>query len=309
MLYCGWDGGGTKTEVCLQDETGRTVASAVFGPLNPNGAQASLVRETVRRGISYMKEQFGGEKEIGSLVIGVAGITNRGVRPLMEEALAEAGWHGPVQLAGDQEIALAGAVDGPGMMLIAGTGSVCYGRDRDGNRFQIGGLGYLIGDEGSGWAIGRDILAEVGRAADGRSPATVLTSMVYEKMGFSATGDLVTWLYAPETGKKEVASLASLLPEALDRGDPAAKAIACRAAADLAEIAETGWKRSGLSEGFIVFTGSILSHMPFIREKVEAELHQKCPGLTIVPPRGTPAEGAAKMAREIAEAQRRNGLC
>ena len=299
MLYCGWDGGGTKTEVCLTDETGRTLASAVFGPLNPNGASPEQVSETVKQCVLYMKEQAGTLADIGGLVIGMAGISNRAASALMENALASACWTGSFRLAGDQEIALAGAVDGPGMLLIAGTGSVCSGRDISGRPFRVGGYGYLIDDAGSGWAIGRDILAAVVRREDGRGPATVLTELVFEKLGFRTVGDLVTWLYAPETGKKDVASLASLLPAALDRRDPAAEAIARRAAEDLVELAETGWKKSRLSEGELAVTGSILLRIPAIRNMLEEHLSGTCPRLRVTEPRGTPAEGAAKMAREI----------
>ena len=168
MLYCGWDGGGTKTEVCLLDETGR-IASAVFGPLNPNGAARDRVPETVKACVNYMKEQAGSLSEIAGLVVGMAGISNLSARSLLENALADVGWTGPLRLLGDQEIALAGAVEGPGMLLIAGTGSVCCGRDAAGNLFRVGGYGYLIDDCGSGWAIGRDILSAVVRAEDGRA--------------------------------------------------------------------------------------------------------------------------------------------
>ena len=299
MLYCGWDGGGTKTEVCLTDETGRKLASAVFGPLNPNGASPEQISETVKQCVLYMKEQTGTLADIGGLVIGIAGISNRTASALVENALASAGWTGSFRLAGDQEIALAGAVDGPGMLLIAGTGSVCSGRDASGHPFRVGGYGYLIDDAGSGWAIGRDILAAVVRSEDGRGPATVLTEMVFEKQGFKAIGDLITWLYAPETGKRNVAALASLLPAALDRQDPTADAIARRAAEDLAELAETGWKKSRLEEGVLAVTGSILLKIPVIRGMLEERLARTCPLLHVAEPRGTPAEGAAKLARAM----------
>lgn len=301
MLYCGWDGGGTKTEVCLTDESGRTVAMAVFGPLNPNGASRERVFETVRDCIQYMKEQAGDLNRIRALVIGMAGISNEGARSMLEEALAEAGWTGDRHLAGDQDIALAGAVEGPGMLLIAGTGSVLSGRDAEGRPFRVGGYGYLIDDGGSGWAIGRDILAAVVRAEDGRGPKTALTAMVFEQLGIRNVGELITWLYAPETGKRETAALAALLPAALEQGDGAARAIAKKAADDLAEMAEAGWEKSRLREGEMAFTGSILQRMPGIRDAVETRLRTSCPGLRIIESRGTPAEGAAKMARKIFE--------
>ena len=299
MLYCGWDGGGTKTEVCLADETGRKLASAVFGPLNPNGASRDQVMETVKQGVRYMAEQTGGPDRIGGLVVGMAGISNRSARTLLEEALAEAGWTGPYRLAGDQDIALAGAVDGPGALLIAGTGSVCCGRDAEGNAFRVGGYGYLIDDVGSGWAIGRDILKAVVRAEDGRSPATVLTGLVFGKLNISSVGEMITWLYAPDTGKKEVAALSSLLPAALEKQDAAAEAVAAKAAEDLAELAETGWKKSGLAAGELAVTGSILLKLPAVRNAVEQRLRRTCPLLRVTEPRATPAEGAAKMAFQI----------
>jgi N-acetylglucosamine kinase-like BadF-type ATPase len=299
MLYCGWDGGGTKTEVCLADESGRVQASAVFGPLNPNGASRDQVLETVRQGVRYMAEAAGGLDRIGGLVVGMAGISNRSARTLLEEALSEAGWAGPYRLAGDQDIALAGAVDGPGALLIAGTGSVCSGRDAEGNPFRVGGYGYLIDDVGSGWAIGRDILAAVVRAEDGRRPPTVLTGLVFGRLGVSSVGEMITWLYAPETGKREVAALSSLLPAALDQGDAAAEAVAAKAAADLADLAETGWKKSGLQQGELAVTGSILLKLPAVRGALEQRLRRTCPLLRVTEPRATPAEGAAKMARQL----------
>ena len=297
MLYCGWDGGGTKTEVCLADEAGRTLSSAVFGPLNPNGTDPEQIRNTVRQCVEYMAGQAGSLSAVSGLVIGMAGISNQNAAAQLKQALAEAGWTGPLLLAGDQEIALAGAVDGPGMLLIAGTGSVCCGRDTEGRLFRVGGYGYLIDDVGSGWAIGRNILTAVIRAADGRACATALTDLVYEKLGIHDVGDLVTWLYAPETGKREVAALASLLPAALALRDAAAESIARQAAEDLAELAETGWKKSGLGECKLALAGSILLRFPAVRDMLGQWLSRTCPLLHITESLGSPAEGAAKMAR------------
>ena len=297
MLYCGWDGGGTKTEVCLTDGTGRTLSSAVFGPLNPNGTSPEQVRNTVRQCVDYMAAQAGSLSAVGGLAVGMAGISNQSAAELLKQELAEAGWTRPLLLAGDQEIALAGAVEGPGMLLIAGTGSVCCGRDPEGRPFRVGGYGHLIDDVGSGWAIGRSILTAVIRAADGRAGATVLTDLVFERLGVRNVGDLITWLYAPETGKREVASLASLLPDALALRDPAAESIARQAAEDLAELAETGWKKSGSGECKLVLTGSILLKFPVIREMLGQHLRRTCPLLQITEPSGSPAEGAAKLAR------------
>ena len=300
MWYCGWDGGGTKTEVCITNEKGSILAERIFGPLNPNGTDIGKVRETVREAVELMCAQPGSLEACGGLVIGVAGMSSLNTAAVLKEALRAAGWNGRYCMMGDHEIALAGAIEGYGAILIAGTGAVCYGRDPDGKCFRIGGYGYLIDDVGSGYAIGRDILSAVVRAADGREDATLLMHLVADRLG-TEKGDmqaLVTWLYAPETGKKEIAALASLLPEALDAGDAAAGRIAEKAAEELAELVLTGWKTTGMRDGELAFAGSILQKILRIRDSVERRIHECFPEIQIMDPLSTPARGAARLARE-----------
>ncbi|MBQ9210781.1 MAG: ATPase [Clostridia bacterium] len=298
MWYCGWDGGGTKTEVLILSEGGEVLADQSFGPLNPNGASREKVKESIREAVAFMQGQPGGEAACGGLVIGVAGLSNQDVVRLMAEGLREAGWNGKYRLAGDQEIALAGAIDGHGAILIAGTGAICHGRTPAGEAFRVGGYGYLIDDGGSGYAIGRDILAAVARAFDGRGEKTVLSGMVQETLKFDEKSlqPMITWLYAPETGKKEIASLARLLPEALAAGDAVAKHIAEKAAEDLAELVLTGWRKTGMKDGELALTGSILNRVPEIRQRVEKKIEQNYPDIQVMLPRRSPAMGAALMA-------------
>ncbi len=300
MWYCGWDGGGTKTEVLVADSEGTTLHRQVFGPLNPNGSSPEQVRNTVREAVSFLRAMPGGEEACGGMVIGAAGISSRNTAGLLEEALREAGWSRPYRLAGDQEIALAGAIEGHGAILIAGTGSICYGRDPGGRLFRTGGYGHLIDDEGSGYALGRDILKAVVRAADGRGPETVLTSALESALHLSA-GDvpgIITWLYAPERAKAEVAALARLLTPALEANDPAALAIAENAAENLAELVLTGWRKTGMTDGELALTGSILQKFPVIRNTVIRRVNDVYPAVQCGDPRGTPARGAVRMAAE-----------
>ena len=208
---CGWDGGGTKTQVLCLTQEGRVAGEGTFGPLNLNGAEEEKIAATIRESVAFMAGQPGGLAGCGALVIGTAGVSNRAAVELVTRAVRQCGYKGPLRLLGDQEIALAGAIDGPGAVLVAGTGAICCGRDGAGNRTRVGGYGYLIDDGGSGYALGRDILTAVVRAADGRGPATALTQAVFAALGVQSVGEIITWLYAPATGKKEVAALAPLL--------------------------------------------------------------------------------------------------
>ena len=298
MYYCGWDGGGTKTEICVLSGEKEQLACASFGALNINGASRETVEETVRRGVAYMADRPEGLSGCAALVIGFAGASNRHAAGLIENAVRSAGYQGKLVLMGDQEIALAGAVEGHGAVLIAGTGAICFGRDREMNRFRVGGYGYLIDDGGSGYAIGRDILSAVVRSLDGREGPTRLKDMVFDFLGVSDAGGVITWLYGPETGKKEVASLAPLLLRALEEGDAAAEKIARKAAAELAELAVAAWRKTGMEDGELALTGSILNRYPPIRQRFEAIVREKLPHVNIISPRGSSALGAALLAME-----------
>ena len=300
MYYCGWDGGGTKTEVCIQHENGET-ASQSFGPLNVNGSSKETVEKTVREAVNCMHCQPGGLADCAMLVIGMAGVSNRDAAEMVTQAVRQAGYAGPLRLRGDQEIALAGAIQGHGAVLIAGTGAICYGRDPAGNSFRVGGWGYLIDDGGSGYAIGRDILMAAARAEDGRGKDTCLKQKALEALGAEDIRGMITWLYAPGTGKKEIAALAPLLLPALEAGDEAACEIARKAANDLAELVITGWRKTGMRDGEAAMTGSILNRFGPIRAMTEAHIHAALPDVRLISPRFSPARGAAIMAKGLIE--------
>ena len=297
MIFCGWDGGGTKTEICVTDESGRTLEAAVFGPLNLNGDDPKEVEKTIRDGLAFVRTW----DDCAGMVIGAAGISNREAAARIREILAREGWSGQVQLSGDQEIALAGAIEGHGAILIAGTGSVLYGRTEAGSFFRVGGYGHLVDDGGSGYAIGRDIIAAAVRTEDGRENSPLLRQMVFEAENFSSVSDLITWLYAPGRQKWEIASLSRLLSEALARGDASAERIAEKAGGELAELAITGWRKTGMTDGTLAMTGGILNRISRIRSLVEAKMAEAFPKVRCARPLGSPAQGAARMARELFE--------
>lgn len=298
--FCGWDGGGTKTEVLISDENGSIVARDFFGPLNVNGAGKERVGKTIEDACAFMAAQVGGMDAFAALAIGCAGVSNLEVRTFLTDRLQACGYHGLLSLQGDQDIALAGAVEGPGAVLVAGTGSVCRAQGKNGEPFRTGGFGYLIDDEGSGYAIGRDVLCAVVRAHDGRIKPTCLTEMVFEQLGVSSIPQIITWLYAASTGKKEVASLAPLMMKGLEKQDEACKAIARKAAGELAQLVLAAWRGLDLDEGELCFIGSVLLKCDAVRTEVERLCLEAYPKMRIIPARGTPAQGALKIARSIA---------
>ena len=297
--YSGWDGGGTKTEVLCVNAAGEVIASQRFGPVNINGADRERVVQSIRDCMDFMSGLPGGLEACAALVIGAAGVSNRELNALFQDTIRSCGYTGPLALKGDQEIALAGAVESAGAVLVAGTGSVCCGQDGYGHQARAGGCGHLIDDEGGGYAIGRDILAAAVRAMDNRIPSTVLTTLLKEEMGFENSRDIITWLYAPTTGKKEVAALAPLMLKAMDMGDEAALNIARKAALELTELVKGVWRTLDLKQGELAFVGSILLKCDLINREVTRLCEEACPGLRVIQAHGTPAQGAVKLARQL----------
>jgi N-acetylglucosamine kinase-like BadF-type ATPase len=212
-------------------------------------------------------------------------------------AIRETGYAGELQLTGDHVTALCGGVDGlQGMILIAGTGSICYGRNEDGRSHRAGGFGHLIDDEGSGYSIGRDVLAAVVRAEDGRSAPTALTRLAFERLQAESVRDIVGFVYDPARNKKDIAALAPLLSEACEAGDGAALAIAGSSARSLLQLVVPVAEKLSLQAGPLALAGSVLLRNEYVRGALERLLAQRFPGMNCFPARHDAAHGALRLA-------------
>lgn len=233
VTVVGVDVGGTKSEAVVLDATGRERArrrgpGAAVAPHAP-GRTADAVAELLRR----MEAEGELALPAAALCAGVAGAGRDEVRSALGGALEEAGLASTVSVVPDGEVALHDAHGGePGLVLIAGTGSSAWGRDVGGRTARAGGWGPLLGDEGSGWAIGVAALRRACRASDGREAATGLGARLLERLDLARAEELVPW--AASASRAEVAALASTVAEAADEGDPAADAILAEAAIELA---------------------------------------------------------------------------
>lgn len=298
----GWDGGGTKTTLEVRDPEGAVLGRAGAGALNPNGGAAGQTEQTVAALLAEMERIGGPLAQCRGLCVGAAGVSNPETGRLLHAALEKGGWNGPLRLAGDHETALYGALGrGEGAILIAGTGSICFGRAADGRQRRCGGWGHLLDDGGSGYAVGRDILAAVVRAEDGRAPATCLRGPALEAVGAKDVPGLIRFVYSPATGKRKIAALARLLEPALEAGDEAAKAIARRAAEQLAELAGPVVEGLSLQEGELALLGGVLTGCGPVRDRLKALLAARWPGLRVIPPRMDAAAGATLLALELYE--------
>ena len=235
--YAGWDGGGTATTIECIDKAGNTVLRAKVGPLNVHGNTIAQVSQSVREALQHMDSLPGGLLAFEGLCVAGAGVSGAKTRDVWEKTLSSCGYEGSYHLSADFEAALYGAFGGnAGIALISGTGSVCYGKNSAGEHQRCGGWGHRFDDEGSGYAIGRDVLKAVVRAHDGREQPTLLTNLVFSAWNVNSIPELISTAYAPETGKKEIAALSALCCDAYADGDNAAEMILEKAAKSLEEL-------------------------------------------------------------------------
>ena len=186
-------------------------------------------------------------------------------------------------------------------MRIAGTGSICYARTADGREARSGGWGSLMDDEGGGFALGRDALAAVVRAEDGRIAPTVLHDAVFKALQVGAVRELIGKIYAPGFGKREVAALAPLVGAAAEQGDAAALQIVEKAGRELALLVRPVAEKLGLQSARIAFAGSVLQKCAPVRSAAQTQLQTLLPQLTLAEPQGDAAAGAVLLARCKAE--------
>jgi N-acetylglucosamine kinase-like BadF-type ATPase len=207
----------------------------------------------------------------------------------------------------DARIALTGAVGfSPGVVIIAGTGSVAFGRNASGDESRAGGWGPTIGDEGSGFWIAREGLSAIVRAHDGRGFATGMTALLCEDYDMCSPDDLPRFVYATTTHTDDIARYGKLVIEAAQAGDEVARDILSRAGSELAECVLAVARKLHMidSEFDVAYVGGAFHAGDLLLNPMRMRLNRDAPGATLHPPREEPVRGAARMAMQAARAPR-----
>lgn len=187
----GVDGGGTKTQAVILDLNLNVIGEGLAGPSNPlrvgiTNASAAI-REAIDKACEIAKVR---RTDLVAAEIGLAGARRQELRVRMRETLKTLGI-GEIFVTSDADIALYGATLGePGLIVIAGTGSICCGINGRGRKVCAGGWGPIAGDEGGGAWIARRALRAIAHATDGRGPATALTEIACTYFHVSDPNDL-----------------------------------------------------------------------------------------------------------------------
>jgi N-acetylglucosamine kinase-like BadF-type ATPase len=296
MIYVvGIDGGGSTVRAVVMDENLSVVGQSAGGAVNPNlvgrAAAAGTIQTAVRAALAKTALT---PEQIGAVGIGVAGADAAHSADWLRETVRDVLPGAVVAASSDHEIALAGAHgERRGILVLAGTGSLACGANSAGDYVRVGGWGYLLGDEGSGFWLGMEGLRMVARAADGRSRQTGLTAALLERLGLADAGALAAWLYWADTPRNpEVAALAGLVLEQAALGETAAQTIVEQAARELALAARAVQHRLNMEPLPLAFAGGLLTAPNPLSSRLCELL-----GLADIPvPRYPPVVGAAILA-------------
>src|SRR5688572_13822884 len=297
MHVLGIDAGGTKTVCLLADEQGRVLSESRGGGAN---LQASGELEVEKVLHAVMEEAMGdGDLQPTAICLGIAGVDREADAAAVRGIMRRIGFKARTLVVNDALIALvAGAGEEPGVVVVAGTGSIAYGRDGAARAARAGGWGYLLGDEGGGFWIGRAALAAVVRQFDGRGPRTVITDLVLEQMHLANPTQLIHAVYGGGVQRYAIASIAPVVQRAADSGDAVASAIIDRAAGELAAAASSVITRLGMrGDPFpTVLAGGVFRGLPSLVSKVAARIAEVAPRSEVRRLEEEPARGAVTLA-------------
>jgi N-acetylglucosamine kinase-like BadF-type ATPase len=305
--FLGIDGGGTRTSAWLEDNKGKLLARVEAGPSNPlkvgfRAAEGEILKafrsSLLEAGFPRTAARASRPLLVRAVCAGIAGID----RPAVHGPLLK--WmrrHIPARhhlLTSDAAIALAAAVGAsPGIIVIAGTGSIAFARDGSGHILRAGGWGIPFDDRGSGYDLGRKAVAAALEAFDGRGPHTTLEERICEVLDLAD----ITGIVPRQLDSQQIAALFPLVMEAAREGDRVACHLCNGAARELASLAVALLKRAGWTRRAVpvVITGGVLRSSPLIRRAFAGHLRRFAPQARMEQLERPPVAGALWLARSL----------
>lgn len=300
QLYLGVDGGGTKTNIALMNAAGKVIAEGSGGPSNPLRVGVETAVANIIKAADSAGDIAGASRgDIVAATLGLAGVRRLDIRDRVRERFASQYGVRKTTVITDADIALYGTTLGePGVVVIAGTGSICLGVNAKGERAISGGWGPLAGDEGGGRGIAERALHQIAKASDGRGPKTQLSERAEEYFRVSSVENLITAIYAPTMDNSRIAGFARCVVETAQDGDGVALDIIDEAGRELGTAAAAVMKKLQLQNQRVPVgcVGSIFNAGKLLTDPMERIIHEVDPNAYLTAPEMPPAHAAALMA-------------
>ena len=308
LYVIGIDGGGMKTTAVLCAMDGIILSEAQGGPTNFHHVGLEKTASTILDLMQTCCHSVGCSiSQIGAIVAGLAGAgrlpdQQHIMEKVLDAALSRNEHIQKIIIESDARIALEGAFSGkPGIVVIVGTGSIVYGKDERNKTYRAGGWGRFIGDEGSGYAIGREVFHAVAKMLDGHGEKTTLLKLFDEKFGWGSPDALID---AVNREGNDFATIVPAVLEAAAKGDAVSKKILIHACADLVEVINCVVKKMNRGKGNtrkrpLACIGTVLVNDNFYSRKVRSVLKREIPNISVRPSESSPVVGAALMALRV----------
>jgi N-acetylglucosamine kinase-like BadF-type ATPase len=301
-IVFGIDGGGTKTAAIILDAIGHVLGFGEGGPSTYGTVPRDVTRSSIAEAISDASQSAGlREPAFSSGFIGLGNVVSDADRNAIRE-IAAGLMLAPEERIGvdhDCRVALAGGLSGrPGIVLISGTGTSCYGRNAAGESWRSGGWGPLIDDEGSGYWLGIQALRAAVRDYDGRGRHSLLAELVRDHLQLKDMNDLMNRLYAAGMTRTDIARLSVLVYLAASEGDTVAVEViqaGCRSMAECVLAVANRLKMRSDEIDLALVGGQTLAGPVFLGP-IETAIHRHLPGTRILQAELSPAAGAGILA-------------
>ena len=289
------DGGGSATRSVIISTEGEALATGKAGPSNPItiGSERALVN--ILEAIDEASNKCGIYKFLASR-LGIAGTDRSRLRQELLAGMNSS--FGDIAIISDAASALAGGTGcKPGVVVIAGTGSIAYGENEYGVMARAGGWGWRLGDEGSGYTIGLNSILAALKAHDGRISETVLNQKIVSHLGLRNMEDIIDWVYEPGREPRDIAYLVPLVREAEVEGDEVATLVMAEAGMELGLVANTVIRRLGMSGEFPVsMNGGVFKQPSGYVIAFEEMVRREAPECVLIKPRMPPLLGSGLLA-------------
>ena len=300
QYYLGVDGGGTKTHVALMNDAREVVGEGTAGPSNPLRVGVETAVSNIVKATDQAMDDAGVMRvDIAAATLGLAGVRRADIKQSIKASFTDQIRIRKTTVITDAEIALFATTLGkPGIVVIAGTGSVCLGKNEKGKMAIAGGWGPLAGDEGGGVGIAQTALHAVAKASDGRGIATILSDRASEYFRASGPENLIVAIYSPQVDNTRIAGFAKFVVEAAQEGDAVATTILQEAGSELglaacAVIDKLGLRRQKVPIGCV---GSVFNAGAILTNPMIETVHTIAPKAFLTEPTMPPANAAALMA-------------
>lgn len=300
QLFLGVDGGGTKTHIALMNHAGKVKCEGFAGPSNPLRVGVETAVDNIVKAVTEASDQGNVSRgDIIAATFGLAGVRRADIRQRVRESFIKRIAVKNVVVVTDAEIALYATTLGKsGLVVIAGTGSVCLGKNDEDKSAISGGWGPLAGDEGGGVGIARDALHAVAKASDGRGKATELSERASEYFRAAGPENLIVAIYSPQVDNTRIAGFARLVVESALDGDKIAVDILNDAGRELGIAAVAVITKLKLQNQKVPIgcVGSIFNAGKILTEPMLETVRKIAPNAFLTEPLMPPAHAAALMA-------------